>query len=337
MYYVRGGGPLGATATQLVPWYMQQIAATGATGPSGNAAYVVPTASLSDGLPLKTGTTTYTPRDANDTIERVAQYFTLSQLEEVRPRAFTDFVAGITWQGPLQPGTRLSIPATLPYSVGAGDSLASVAELFSAGVDGLLTVPALVDRNVNDDILRPLAVVEVPPFPTTIQSGDTLATIAQRYDLTVEDLADGIATVPGIFVGPTGATMSIPDLASRDVDELLEDMASLGKLNQLASTVSRFLFNGMRVAPVTNVVQPWEPTVGLYDVVGQQFAPAPGASFTLNFAAGQPASWIRFQNGPSGPSGPTSSAIDVPLSAAFLAANAPSTDFEPVSPTGRRA
>ncbi|MBV9577245.1 MAG: LysM peptidoglycan-binding domain-containing protein [Chloroflexi bacterium] len=340
MYYVRGGGPLGATASQLVPWYMQQIAATGATGPSGNAAYVVPIASLVDGLPHKTGSTTFTPRDANDTIEHVAQYFTLIELAEVRPRAYSDFVAGITWQGPLQPGTQLTIPAPLPYGVGAGDSLSSLAARFSAGVNGVMTVPALVDRNVNDDVLRPLAVVEVPPFATTIQPADTLATIARRYDLTVEDLADGIATVPGIFVGPTGATMTIPDLASRDVDDLLEDMTSLGKLNQLASTVSRFLLNGMRVAPVTGGNEPWQPSAGLYDVVGQQFAPAPGASFALNFAAGQAAPWIRFYNSPSGPSGPTSSAIDVPLSAAFLNENAPSTNFVPqitYGPTGMTA
>ncbi|HEY0382125.1 MAG TPA: LysM domain-containing protein [Candidatus Elarobacter sp.] len=338
VYYVRGNGPLGATAQQYVPWYMQQIGATGATGPSSTTEYVVPRASLSGGVIGATGaTTSYAVRDQFDTLERVAKYFALIQLAEARPASFTQFVAEISAPSNVGPGTTIVIP-TFSYAGATGDSLAGLAAIFSAGQTGqaALDPGALVGMNAGADVLQPLAVVNVPPFQATLESGDTLATIAQRYDLTVDALADSIAGATGIFApGPTGGvTLTIPDVVSRDVDTLLGDMVARGEFNGLASTVSRFLMNGMRVAPV-NDDPDWTPTAGLYSVIGQQLAaPAPGATLTLSFAAGPTAPWMAFYA--NGPTGPTSASLDVVLGATFIAANAPSLNLDPQIAGGPR-
>lgn len=122
--------------------------------------------------------------------------------------------------------TQTPLPSDTPtpegpvtYVVEEGDSLASIAEQFEITIDQLIAANNLVDPNnigVGSQLIIPSADIELPtetPLPETlvpgstieyvVKGGDVLQTIAERFNSTVEDIAEQNDLDPAdvLFVG----------------------------------------------------------------------------------------------------------------------------------------
>jgi len=141
------------------------------------------------------GSTTYTIR-AGDTLFSIAQRFntTVDRLLQLNP--------GIDPNN-LQVGQVICVPGAAPpqcppgsttYVIRAGDTLFSIAQRFNTTVDRLLQLNPGIDPNnlrVGQIICVPTtAPPTCPPGSTTytIRAGDTLFSIAQRFNTTVDRL-----------------------------------------------------------------------------------------------------------------------------------------------------
>ena len=324
-------------------WYIQRIVELnpGVIVPvfAAGVTLTIPVAQITaQGFQIETTTVSYLTKNL-DTVELIAAYFILLQLD---PQQFAAFAAGIQALNPgvpIQPGSTLQIPA-FPRTVQGGDTLQSLGDFFfqtperiaagNAGTTGLLT---------------PLAVLSLPEFGYRITAEDTLAGIALLLDLTLDDLVQAIATQGGVF-RPTDV-VTVPSVPQLKVEQLLDEMAfhptdagGESSYHSVAATmVSRFLMGGMRVPQPEDKV--WQALSverlrsakpvnldlhGLYQISGQQFdAPPLGTPlYDVAFTKGPTASWVRFAS----PHGPADH-LDVKLTATDLQENYPSTVFDP--------
>ena len=102
-------------------------------------------------------------------------------------------------------GQRICIPVTAPpacpgftYTIQAGDTLFSLAARFNTTVQAIINANPGIDPNrlaIGQRICIPVPAPECPGFIYTIQSGDTLFALAQRYGTTVQAI---LAANPGL-------------------------------------------------------------------------------------------------------------------------------------------
>jgi LysM repeat protein len=334
MFYTRAGlRVLDAQQTQWVGWYQQAIADTNPDFAPGKT-IKIPIAAFVEGQLTDTGnTTSYVVRDS-DTLPWLAGMFELLQLEPA-DAGFVAFRGSITTTPPppIVAGTVVHIPA-LVMTVNAGDTFASIAATFFIPLDLVPALTTLANANGASDILAALAVVAMPTLNYPIGENETLGSVASKLNLDVATLAQSVKNDAAIFAPYTSTEtrMTIPDVVSRDLDELVADLIAFGAFNELSTSVSRFLLNGMR-APAPP--QTDEPLWGLYDVLGQQF-PAPTGvtgTYTIDFTKAAPgATWFCFDP-PAGmratTTGECADSLSVVLPDGFIQANAPSTTFDP--------
>lgn len=91
------------------------------------------------------------------------------------------------------------------YTVQSGDTIQSIADRFDVSTDALLQFNAIIDPNriVRGQVLQiPIGVVS-PPATHTVQPGETLQWIADRYNVTLESLlaANDITNTSRLTVG----------------------------------------------------------------------------------------------------------------------------------------
>ncbi len=323
--WVRAGH---APTGPYVPWYRQRIADLnpGLTGPvpPGTTTIEVPIARAGASGIDELGLTAYQP-SPGDTLDSVAASFDLLQVDAAADPGYLAFARGITFTPPLGPGSTLQVPP-YPARVQAGDSLDVRAQ--AAGV----AVEALVGANAGDRrLLRRHAVVLLPTLSYRAAPGDTLAGVAARFDLTLEELAEGAsgATTMLAHYGATGpdgrptGPLTVPHVPARDRDALEADLLAFNRLGELAGAASRFLLHGLRV-PDPTATPPDPPLQGLAQTLGQQLpAPAPGATYDVGFRKGVTADWLGF-TGPIGPSGQ----LLLRMGPTFLNAHRPGPTFD---------
>lgn len=143
------------------------------------------------------GTTSYTIK-AGDTFYRLAQRFntTVAAMISANPTVNPD---------QLRIGQVICLPARQPafppcpegnyYTIQAGDSLFAIARRFNVSLDDLLEANPLVDPNrlqIGQIICIPVATPPVTcpagAFTYTIQAGDTIYNLAQRFRVSVDSI-----------------------------------------------------------------------------------------------------------------------------------------------------
>lgn len=323
-FYVRSLGPAKPNQT---PWYdyvqFYEQWMEDNPGASGPAFWDVPLVELgASGNLVVTGTGQYGPTGATgsglmpDTRELAAGYFAMTQLAPAPfgPTGFNAFLAN--YVSPTGPAMSYQI-ADFPYTVQPGDTVGRVAELFGVGVD------ELADFNAGaTGMLQPLAVIALPKLEYPIAEGDTFGSVAANFDLTLDQLADSVENDVGILnpYSPGSPSLTIPDLPGRDADELIDDMANLGRFNDVSGMVTRFLLHGMRApkpgAESGATFPPDTPLWGLYEMTGQQFpvpqdAMGPSGQFEVRFKKGAATSWVCLDAAATGPTGPTAPSAPV--------------------------
>lgn len=278
-------------------------------GPTGATVWPIPIVKLQGENLIVSGTGQYVPQGAEgsalspDTRALAAGYFAMSQLlPEPFTKSYENFTAFVSPTGPPQ---TYEIDQ-FPYTVQPGDTVNGVAQLFGVSVEDLVTINAGATG-----MLQPLAVVALPTLEHPIESGDTFRNVAANYDLTLDQLAESVRDNNGILTpySPDAEPLTIPELPGRITDQLIDDLARLGRFNDVSGMVTRFLLHGMRVpAPGSESGQtfpPETPMWGLYEMTGQQFPVPAGASgpdgFEVEFTKGATSNWVCLVPSPTGP------------------------------------
>ncbi|HKE55501.1 MAG TPA: LysM domain-containing protein, partial [Pyrinomonadaceae bacterium] len=284
-----------------VGWFQQWILANGHIN---ETTWDVPLVEIEpDGALKLVGTTKYSPMGsegsllAPDTPELVASYFVLTELNpEPYTEAFKNFTAGLQKVAPQT----YAIPSFL-HTVQAGDTFASLALLFGIPIDELARANAEIEG-----LLETLSVLALPTLDYPIAEGDTLALIATNLDLTIAELADSVESNPGIlqpYVEDTNPLI-IPDVPGRNTNQLISDLVTFGRYNDISGMLTRFLLHGMRVPrpdadPSPAEFPPDTKLWGLYEMSGQQFPVPEGITgptgLPVTFRKGAVADWICFE------------------------------------------
>ncbi|HEX6688301.1 MAG TPA: LysM peptidoglycan-binding domain-containing protein, partial [Solirubrobacterales bacterium] len=186
----RRRGELTTAERKQVEWY---VATIGAGAPDFSGTIPIPLVSLDKaGQMTVTGETSYVVKPS-DTVEGVAAMFALLQLAP-DDAAFAAYLAPFP-PGPYAVGQIVTLP-TVSLPLRSGDTLAALAGAFyldPTGPDGAPAgVEEIADANAGADVLAPRAVLAIPPVEYAASAGDSLGAVAERLDLTVEELADSV-------------------------------------------------------------------------------------------------------------------------------------------------
>jgi LysM repeat protein len=229
----------------------------------------------------RTHAITYVTR-AGDTLALVAAYFDVLQNapQSLLPieTGLQTLNPGVNWPA-LPAGTIIKVPAQ-QYVVASGDSFNAIAARFLIAATDLAFGP----NASSTTLLAPLAVLALPDVVCTTGSSDTFAKVAERFNTTVADIANSVATVPAIFRYPV--SLRIPDVPAYPRADLVAAVIN-GHGNEVAMATSRFMASGLRL-PVPGQATP----NALYALTGQQVACPTTLPATFTFATTAP--WITF-------------------------------------------
>ncbi|HUC56486.1 MAG TPA: LysM peptidoglycan-binding domain-containing protein [Streptosporangiaceae bacterium] len=188
-----------------------------------------------------------------------------------------------------------SVPTGTAISIPYDESLASLARYYYPNTAADRQLETLQPAISPAHVLAPLAALTLADISYPPKVTDTLTAVAQRFNLTLDELARQIGAQKGILAD--GATVTVPDVPAMKTAELVRSVQESPAVNTAAASTSHFLLHGLRV-PYPDPAQ--SATYPLYSVTGQEVALAagPAPSAVLAFAAGhEGASWITFAGG----------------------------------------
>jgi LysM repeat protein len=139
------------------------------------------------------------------------------------------------------------------------------------------------------------AVLSIPTISCQPGESDSLGGIAERFNLTVEQLAATIASTPGVFA--KGAKLTLPQLPGLELAELQKTLLEGESLNTAAASVSRFMLHGLRLPTPSAAglldaeVLAGVETEALFALIGQQFATV--ASDEISLSPSTSAGWLQ--------------------------------------------
>lgn len=244
-----------------------------------------------------------------DTYTLVAAYFASITQGTVSFPGFVDLILEanhlqVTDPTAEQPeGTGINIPP-VSRAIQSGDKVNSLAVTLITNVDviqsSLLAVPSTTN------LLAPQGVLNMPLLQYKITGNDTLGGIAQKFNLSLDQFAQQIASTPSVFA--SDASITVSQVETVQVSTLINSLLGQGEWNNIAGMTSRFMLNGLRLPDPNNsyfenltVQQLQDPTnlaavitQPMYLLTGQQFAidNPPPSDYLITLTNTEKASWI---------------------------------------------
>lgn len=218
-------------------------------------------------------------------------------------------------QNILQSGAMIKYQGKDDYATLPGQSLNDVAQALQVTVDLLIDNSNVLSLA---NLLLPVATLQIPDFTYTTVAGDTLRSIASKFNSTQELLAtpEVNGDVVDLFDRSLQPFLSIANLYQFETGELIKEIQSTNGLQQLSGMASRYYMAGLRLP--TDGISPkykgmWvteDPEdkdklilpkfAGLYALTGQQF-PIPsltdGSNWKIDFSRPDATSWLNFAGG----------------------------------------
>lgn len=197
---------------------------------------------------------------AGDTLTWIAAY-TLAPSSGTAAAAIPDFTTALLALNPSLPdrdphsvqptGTQLTIPP-VTRAFAPGDSLDGFAEALVT--TSAVVAPAVLAADAKAPVLQARAALHAPlSYP--VQSADTFAGIAAKFDLTLADVAAQAARAGAIFAADKAVVVG--DVAEIAIDTLVAALLQApdpkapvqgrSEWNTAAGMVSRFLLSGLRL------------------------------------------------------------------------------------------
>lgn len=213
----------------------------------------------------------------------------------------------------LRPGQKITYPDKDPYITQPGDTLNKIATTLGLSLSEFLSKSSVLTQ---ENLLMPLAILDIPPFDYTIRNGDDLQSITGRFNFSLNNLAyqESNGTIQDLFAiasdSPKDNFLDIPHLVQFQVAQLVAEAQRVLALQHLSGMTSRYYLHGLRL-PTTwvtpNQAGMWvqdehgtlklPPRAGLYALTGQQF-PLPviqgEAGFKITFDRSGGPEWLLF-------------------------------------------
>ena len=277
----------------LVEWYVQTISTLNDIDFAGPlpASVLVPKAfdDLADPLTWFT--------QPGDTIWTIAATFAVFE-NQTGNAAFDAWLEAVLaanpGSNPLSVLARVIVPQ-IATVVLAGEVLDSIANRFPielpSSTPGQWLDRATSFRQVvkNADILAPLTPITVPQCHVTTTTGQTIASFAELYNLSLEDVGSRVADVGGLLATSDKLKFTVPHPASAPIGSGTPTPADLVPVilrdngASIAGQTSRYLIAGLRMpAPEPGDDGKYHATgemTGLYELTGQQIdGPTPPES-----------------------------------------------------------
>jgi len=179
----------------------------------------------------------------------------------------------------------------------------TVAELAARSIFAS-ALAAAVSWIAGQPVLNPLALVKVSGFTAETDGEATLAAIAHRFGLAVEDLAGRIADIPIFTASPKQPlTLTVAHVPAQEIDVLVDYVLTGEAAAKISAMSSRQFLGGLRLPAPKDVgeghLAAEGPLEALYELTGQQFhgpAPDPGkpdeTGLEITVSANQAAGWI---------------------------------------------
>ncbi len=226
-----------------------------------------------------------------------------------------------TVAGLLRSGAEIDYTATdgthRKHTVSGSETLCAVASALGITIDELISSQSVQAQQY---LLVVGSTLQLPEFTQKTTDGDTLSSIAQKFETDVEalaisangEVADLFADTSGSGAESDAASLSIAHLPQFPVGELIREVQRTGGITHLSGMASRYYFHGMRLP--TKCITPlidgiWvekdeagklslPAEAGLFALSGQQLAiPTPlTSSFSLLLSKPEDADWITLGN-----------------------------------------
>ncbi|NNA55332.1 hypothetical protein [Pseudomonas koreensis] len=225
-------------------------------------------------------------------------------------------------QAILRPGASITFSGQPALVVQPRDTLGDLANrLKNVSIGQFIDGSDVLARQ---DLFLPVAIVQLPAMRVPVNSGQTLAALAQFYGTTVTTLAQATAngSISDLFAtadsgGTACPTLDIAHLPAFTLGELINEAQRSHALQHLCGMASRYYLHGLRLQ--TDNIVPMKPGMwvrnganglelpemaGLFALTGQQFALptiSAGAPFTLSLNTSATVPWLKFQDASKAP------------------------------------
>jgi len=215
----------------------------------------------------------------------------------------------------LRPDQKITYPGQNPYLTQPKDTLNKVSAALHASLSDLLSQSGVLTQ---ENLLMPVALLDIPPFGYTTQSGDNLQSITAQFNFSLENIAyqEANGAIMDLFATSNGQPtpyLDVPHLVQFQVAELIAEAQRALALQHLSGMTSRYYLHGLRLP--TEGITPKQtgmwvrndsdtlelpPKAGLYALTGQQF-PLPDiqgeAAFKITFDRAGGPDWLLFPSG----------------------------------------